>query len=519
VSLPKVVGLEQEYALKLRSAHEEAAFHTSCLMVNAYARSAGLREPGQRMVWDYGHETPYQDIRGRIFRSATGQEVMGDDENRLINAALPNGARLYTDHAHPEYSTPECRTARDAVACEKAGEAILLESLRLARGDLPDPETGLFKNNTDHQGHSYGSHENYLMEAGAHEEWLVRSPVRAAKALIPFLVTRQILAGAGKVGGEGEGNPKGGYQVSQRADFMEAVFGLETTHSRALINTRGEHHADPRRFRRLHLILGDANLCETANFLKIGTTQIILQMLEDDALPGDWTLRDPVDAVKRISRDWSAPVDLADGRAVTALDVQSHFLAAAREHAGRGGLEGNAEGDQVLDLWESVLAGLERLELSADQEIVADPGGLARRLDWVLKLWLLDRYRRGKAVGWDHPWLKTLDLQYHNIDRQRGLFYHLQEQGLVDRIVDEGEIARFVAEPPGDTRAYFRGKCIARFAPAMRFVNWEVVGFAQGAVHRVVPLLNPLKGTREQFEEVFQRCGSAEDLLSAVSAG
>ncbi|MDF1553221.1 MAG: proteasome accessory factor PafA2 family protein [Deferrisomatales bacterium] len=519
MSLPKIVGLEQEYALKLRSPDERAAFHTSCLLVNAYARSIGLREPGLHMVWDYGHETPYQDIRGKIFRSATGQEVMGEDENRLINAPLPNGARLYTDHAHPEYSTPECRSARDAVACEKAGEVILLRALQLATGDLPDPETGLFKNNTDHQGHSYGSHENYLMEARAHDEWLAGSPERAAKTLIPFLVTRQLLAGAGKVGGEREGKGVAGYQVSQRADFVEAVFGLATTHSRALINTRSEHHADPRRFRRLHLILGDANLCEVANFLKIGTTQIVLRMLEDEALPGDWSLRDPVDAVQRVSRHWDDPVELADGRTVTALDVQRHFLAVARGYVAGGGLQEDPEGEEVLELWETVLSGLEHLELSAELEILADPGGLARQLDWVLKLWLLNRYRQAKAVGWDHPYLKTLDLQYHNIHRGQGLFYHLQDRGLVDRIVDDDEIARFVTEPPADTRAWFRGRCIRQFPEALRLVNWEVVGFAQGTVHRVVPLLNPLKGTRVQFEAVFKRCGSAAELLAAVSAG
>ncbi len=519
MSLPKVVGLEQEYALKLRSREEQAAFETSCLLVNAYARAVGLREPSLRTVWDYGHETPYQDIRGKIFRGATGQEVMSDEENRLINAALPNGARLYTDHGHPEYSTPECRGARDAVACEKAGEAILLEALRLATRDLMDPETGLFKNNTDPQGHSYGSHENYLIDAEAHEEWFARSPERAGRALIPFLVTRQLLAGAGKVSGDGPGALATGYQVSQRADFMERVFGLETTHSRALINTRGEHHCDPRRFRRLHLILGDANMCEAANFLKIGTTQVVLQMLEDGALPEDWTLRDPVEAVQRISRGWNAPVDLADGRTVTALDVQRRFCEVAREFADGGGLANNPDGEAILDLWESVLAGLEGLELSADMEILSDPGELTRRLDWVLKLWLLGRYRAGKGVGWDHPYLKTLDLQYHNIDRAGGLFYHLQERGLVDRIVADEEVARFVSDPPGDTRAYFRGQCIRRFPETLRLVNWEMVGFEQGAVHRVVPLLNPLKGTREQFEAVFDRCRSAGELLDAVSGG
>jgi proteasome accessory factor A len=198
VSIPKVVGLEQEYAIKVGADVGLSPFHASCALVNAWARMAGLREPNMRLFWDYGHETPYQDIRGSRFGKATGQEVMDEDENLLINAALPNGARFYTDHAHPEYSTPECLGALEAVTCDKAGERILLESLESVSLDLPPQEISLFKNNIDHQGHSYGCHENYLMEAGAHQECLVRAPEKALKSLIPFLVTRQVFAGGGE---------------------------------------------------------------------------------------------------------------------------------------------------------------------------------------------------------------------------------------------------------------------------------------------------------------------------------
>ncbi len=200
MSIPKVIGIEQEYAIDVKGETDLSVFQASSMLVNAYARKAGLRGPGTQILWDYGHETPFRDIRGELFGKKTGQEITRDDDNLLINAILPNGARLYTDHAHPEYSTPECLSARDAVACDKAGEKILLEALLEAKEITPSTTITLYKNNVDHQGHSYGCHENYLMEAAAHEEYLVKSPEKAQRTLIPFLVTRQIFAGAGKPG-------------------------------------------------------------------------------------------------------------------------------------------------------------------------------------------------------------------------------------------------------------------------------------------------------------------------------
>ena len=260
MGIPKVIGIEQEYAIQIKGDPALSAFEVSCMLVNAYARSVGLREPGMRMLWDYAHETPYEDIRGRLFRKSVTRQVVSDEDNLRINAGLPNGARLYTDHAHPEYSTAECRSARQALACDKAGETVLRKAVAEVKALCPEVGVTLYKNNSDHQGHSYGCHENYLMDADAHEHRIAGDARGTDRVLIPFLVTRQVFAGAGKVGSEAAHSRNACYQVSQRADFMENLWGLETTYARPIINTRSEHHADAERFRRLHLILGDANM-------------------------------------------------------------------------------------------------------------------------------------------------------------------------------------------------------------------------------------------------------------------
>jgi proteasome accessory factor PafA2 len=519
VSIPKVVGIEQEYAIKIKGDENVSIFDASCMLVNAYARRLGLRNPEVNILWDYGHETPYQDIRGDLFGKNTGQQIVNEEENRLINAALPNGARLYTDHAHPEYSTPECLSARDALACDKAGEIVFREGLKLMKAMLPSTSLTLYKNNIDHQGHSYGCHENYLMAADAHEACLVSDPQRAVKSLIPFLVTRQIFAGSGMVGDEKRKNSGPPYRISQRADFMEKLFGLETMYSRPIINTRREHHADPKRFRRLHLILGDANMCEFAGFLKMGATQIILQMLENDFIPYDLALADPVKAIRQISGNFNCVVELADGRKLTAVQIQREFLKYAQKFRPPVASGRVADDDLILDYWSYALDGLEQLELSGDLTIEDDPLQLARRLDWVLKLWIINRYREGQKCTWGHPLLRVLDLQYHNIDAKEGIFYRTQDQDFTERILSDDEIARFVHAAPDNTRAWFRGQCLERFAEEINLLNWEVVGFDQGDVYRMVPLLNPLKGTRDQFQKIFKQSQNARELIALLESG
>ncbi len=516
VSIPKAVGIEQEYAIKIRGAEKLSAFDVSCMLINAYARQLGLRDPDVTINWDYGHETPYQDIRGHLFGKKARQQIVGETENRLINAGLPNGARLYTDHAHPEYSTPECLRARDVLASDKSGEIILLEGLKLLKALLPEADIALYKNNTDNQGHSYGCHENYLMAAEPHEAHLVNRPQNAVNTLVPFLVTRQIFAGAGKVGGEGKASRGLTYQVSQRADFMENLFGLETMYARPIINTRQEHHADPKRFRRLHLILGDANMCEFAAFLKIGSTQIILQMLEDDRIPCDVALQDPLAAIRQISADPHCALEMAAGGKRTAVQIQRELLQMAYKFHPDHCVPDH---DEILQSWAYALDGLERLKLSADMDIEEDPFALSRRLDWVLKLWMINRYRRGENRDWRHPLLPVLDLQYHNIDDAAGIFYRTQAQGLTERLLTDAEVSQFVHAAPENTRAYFRGRCLEKFAKDIYLLNWEVVGFDQGDVYRMIPLLNPLKGTRDQYEAIFEKADTAEMLIELIEAG
>jgi proteasome accessory factor PafA2 len=519
MSIPKVVGIEQEYAIQLKGDPALSAFEVSCLLVNAYARRVGLREPGMQILWDYAHETPYADIRGRLFRKSATQQVVSDEDNFHINAGLPNGARFYTDHAHPEYSTAECRSARQALACDKAGEIVLRKSVSELKTLFPEIGVTLYKNNSDHKGHSYGCHENYLMDARAHEDCMVRDPRTAARVLIPFLVTRQVLAGAGKVGSEAAHSRKACYQVSQRADFIENLYGLETMYNRPIINTRAEHHADPRRFRRLHLILGDANMCEVAGFVKLGTTQIVLQMMEDGFIPDDWSLKEPIDAIRCISIDFNAAIELNSGTRLSAVQIQRLFLEKAEAFKGTAGADAIPHYAEILACWAEVLDGLERLKLSRDFEIEDDPGELTKKLDWVLKLWLLNRYRRARDCAWDHPLLPVLDLQYHRVDNLEGLFYKLQADGLTARLCDDREIDHFVDHAPDDTRAYFRSRCLQKYAREIYLLNWEVVGFDHGDVHRMVPLLNPLKGTREQFEKLFINAADSRALMSQLAGG
>ncbi len=519
MGIAKIIGIEQEYAIQLKGDASLSAFEASCMLINAYARSVGLRESGINILWDYAHETPYEDIRGRLFRKSATQQVVSDDDNLRINAGLPNGARLYTDHAHPEYSTAESRSARQAMICDKAGEVVLRKAVAELKAFYPEFDVLLYKNNSDLKGHSYGCHENYLMDARGHEECVIRDSGAATRLLIPFLVTRQVMAGAGKVGSEATHSRQACYQISQRADFMENLYGLETMYARPIINTRAEHHADASRFRRLHLILGDANMCEVAAFVKLGATQIVLQMMEDRFITADWGLKDPIDAIRRISVDFNAPVEMADGSRLTAVQIQRLFMDQAAAFGATAGAAVIPDFDEILECWSRILDGLERLRLSADFDIEDDPGELVQKLDWVLKLWLLNRYRAARDCRWGHPLLPVLDLQYHRVDHLNGPFYKLQRDGFTKRLCTDREIGHYVEHAPEDTRAYFRSRCIQKYAAEMFLLNWEVVGFDHGEIRRMIPLLNPLKGTREQFEALFAKAGDSAALIAALDHG
>src|ERR671918_3129256 len=324
MAIPKVMGTETEYGISGPGNADFNPVLSSSLLINTFAGSL------RRIRWDYEQESPLRDARG--FEPVQEREPSEEDLG-LANVILPNGARYYVDHAHPEYSTPECSTPREVVVHDRAGERILERSLRLA-GDLlpPGERIGIYKNNSDGKGNSYGCHENYLVDRRTPFSKIVRD-------LTPFFVSRQIFTGAGKVGVEG-GRAEGvdvPYQLSQRTDFFEAEVGLETTLKRPIINTRDEPHADPEKYRRLHVIIGDANLAELSPYLKVGTSSLVLAMIEARALTQDLSIEEPVAALQAISHDptLATRVRLRDGRRMTALEVQQAYLEMAQRHVDR----------------------------------------------------------------------------------------------------------------------------------------------------------------------------------------
>ena len=320
MAFPKICGIETEYGIALRDSHDFNPILTSSLLINAYAQPAF-----KRVKWDYEEESPLRDARG--FERAPAEGSIEEDSG-LVNVILPNGARYYVDHAHPEYSSPECSNPLDAVVWDKAGESILEASIEAARAILPQGQDVLiYKNNSDGKGNSYGCHENYLVDRRTPFTSLVRH-------LTPFFVTRQIFTGAGKVGAE-NGSEGVDYQVSQRADFFEVEVGLETTFKRPIINTRDEPHADPERYRRLHVIVADSNMSEIATFLKLGTTAILLKMIEDNFISDDFTLQSPVQSMRAVSHDPGCrlPLTLADGRKLSAVELQWEYLRLARKYS------------------------------------------------------------------------------------------------------------------------------------------------------------------------------------------
>jgi Pup amidohydrolase len=493
MAIPKICGLETEYGISVRGSGDFNPILTSSLLINAYAKPAF-----SRVRWDYEEESPLRDARG--FERAPA-EVMAEEESGLVNIILPNGSRYYVDHAHPEYSSPECSNARDAVIWDKAGERILADSVKAATPLLRDGErVFIYKNNSDGKGNSYGTHENYLVDRE------VAFP-RLVEVLTPFFVTRQVFTGAGKVGAENGADPVD-YQISQRADFFEVEVGLETTFKRPIINTRDEPHADPERYRRLHVIVGDANMAELPTFLKIGATSLVLRMIEDDFIVDDLSLAQPVRAIKVVSHDPTcrATIDLADGRSVTAVELQWEYLKLAKKYAQDN--ETDPATPDVLERWEAVLEGLE-----------SDPMSLARQLDWVAKLKLLEAYRERDDLAWDHSKLKLIDLQYHDVDPAKGLYWKLVGSDKIDRLVTEDEIAFAVDHPPEDTRAYFRGECLRRFSDSIVAASWDALIFDSGDEPlRKVPTMEPTRGTKAHVQALFDASPDVASLLANLSS-
>lgn len=501
-SAHRIVGTEVEYGISVPGDPAANPVVTSTQIVLAYAASVAAPR-AQRAQWDYDVESPMRDARGFDLSSLFGPVAQPPpDDLGAANVILSNGARMYVDHAHPEYSAPEVTNPLDAVIFDKAGERVMEEAARIAAAVPGTRPLQLYKNNVDGKGASYGTHENYLC--------LRETPFASiVTGLTPFFASRQVITGSGRVG-IGQHGQEPGFQLAQRSDYIEVEVGLETTLKRGIINTRDEPHADAGRYRRLHVIIGDANLAELATYLKIGTTNIVLAMIENGWPLPEVQLANPVEAVHRISHDPSlaATVQLAGGGTARGLDIQRAYAEAAHEYIDdRFGADTDAETQTVLQQWIEILDVLER-----------DPMDAADRLDWPAKLRLLEGFRARDGLGWAAPRLHLVDLQYSDVRLDKGLYNRMVARGSMQRLVTEQQIAAAVKSPPVDTRAYFRGRCVQEYGQYLAAASWDSVVFDVGRDSLVrVPMLEPTLGTRDAIGELMDSVSDVEELVDSLT--
>ena len=496
------MGTETEYGISVPGQPGANAMVSSSQIVNAYQAATSAR--ARRPRWDFEEENPLRDARGfDLAREAADSSQLTDEDLGLANVILTNGARLYVDHAHPEYSAPETTDPMSAVIWDKAGERVMAAAATAAAAIPGGQPIQLYKNNTDSKGASYGCHENYLMSRSTPFADIVRH-------LTPFFVSRQVVCGAGRVSLGADGRDSG-FQISQRADFFEVEVGLETTLKRPIINTRDEPHADPEKYRRLHVIIGDANLSEISTYLKLGTTALVLAMIEDRFLAADLGIEAPVSELRQVSHDPTCKhlITLRDGRRMTAVQLQMEYLELARKYTeDRYGGDTDELTADVLDRWESVLA-----------RLAEDPLLTARELDWTAKLEVLNGYRARDGLAWSHPRLQLVDLQYADVRPDRGLYNRLASLGRMTRLVTDEQVTRAITEPPDDTRAYFRGRCLRKYPDAVAAASWDSVIFdipGRESLQRV-PTLEPLRGTRAHVGDLIDRCETADELVAALT--
>jgi proteasome accessory factor A len=446
----------------------------------------------------FGVETEY----GVTF-TFRGQQRLSPDEvarylfrrvvswGRSSSVFLRNGARLYLNGgSHPEYATPECDNVVDLVAHDKAGERILegmlVDADRRLREEGIAGDIYLFKNNTDSAGNSYGCHENYLVDR--HGDF-----GRLTNILTPFLVTRQIICGAGKVL---QTPPGATYCLSQRADHIWDVASSVTTRSRSVIDTRDKPHADAARFRRLHVTVGDSNMSETTTLLKIGSADLVLRMIEAGTIMPDLTLDNPIRAIREVSHDMTgrSRVRLANGRQMSALQIQYEYLTRARDFTDNNGLD--AVSERVLEMWQRVLGAIETGNLDM----------IAREIDWVTKYQLIERYRARHDLPLWAPRIAQLDLAYHDLRRDRGLYYQLQRDGAVRRVARDLDIFEAKSIPPQTTRAKLRGEFIRRAKEKRRdvAVDWVHLKLNDRAQLTVL-CKDPFRSADERVDRLIAR--------------
>ncbi|UBH23861.1 proteasome accessory factor PafA2 [Micrococcus porci] len=497
----RVMGTESEFGIHAPA--NPGAHHSvlSVELVNSYAdliTHSGGAVAGTE--WDYAGESPLVDARGwRMPRSAahpsqlTDQALVGPDGepvHLLLSTVLPNGARWYVDHAHPEYSSPEVASPREAVVWDAAGDRVAQAAAEHIAAAEGAPEVLVYKNNTDGKGQSYGSHENYLVARALPFDEL-------AEVLLPFFAARQVLVGAGRVG-VGLRGERPGFQLSQRADFFEEQVGLETTIRRPIVNTRDEPHARGDAYRRLHVIIGDANLSQHATWLRMGMTALVLALAEAGTAPRI-VLDDPVAALQTISHDPTLRAAVpgrergADGvwtrREWTGLQILGAYLDAAREHCARCGVD-DAETAAVLDAWGTDLA-----------DAAADPLALADRADWAAKLRVLEGLRARGGLDWSDPRLAMVDLQYADLRPAKSLHRRLVAAGAMRVLVEDAEVEAAVVAPPRSTRAWTRGNLVRHHARQVSGAAWDSVlvrAAEEAPLHRL-RLEEPLVGAAEDL--------------------
>ncbi|MGL4307021.1 MAG: depupylase/deamidase Dop [Mycobacteriaceae bacterium] len=496
--MQRIIGTEVEYGISSPTDPSANPILTSTQAVLAYAAAAAVPR-AKRTRWDYDVESPLRDARGfDLGRMSGSAPIIDADEIGAANMILTNGARLYVDHAHPEYSAPEVTDPLDAVIWDKAGERIMDAAARYASSVPGAAKLQLYKNNVDGKGASYGTHENYLMSRD--------TPFGAiVEGLIPFFVSRQVITGSGRVG-IGQAGDQAGFQLSQRADYIEVEVGLETTLKRGIINTRDEPHADADKYRRLHVIIGDANLAETATYLKVGTASLVLDLIESGADLSDLQLARPVHAVHVVSRDphLKEKITLLDGRELTALELQRIYLDRVAKNMERNDKDERAE--HVLDTWSQVLDLLE-----------GDPMDCANILDWPAKFRILEGFRQREGLGWSSPRLQLIDLQYSDVRLDKGLYNRLVARGSMKRLVSEQQVIEAVSTPPTNTRAYFRGECLRKFGADIAAASWDSIIFDLGGDSLIrIPTLEPLRGSKEHVGELLDSVTSAAELIDQL---
>ena len=471
-----LLGLETEYGIIREDLEDSDPVEESMKLLKSCPQKSVFSK------WNYSQENSHQDMRGFKVRSLAQDEeedaFCAEDRKRpysylemKCDRVLSNGARFYNDHTHPEYSTPECNSLFSLVAHDVAGERIVEESTRIRNQELGKKAVQVFKNNTDYSGHSYGTHDNYLITRETPFDFLV-------KGLLPFMVTRQLYAGAGKVGSENSKTKNyKGLQLAQRSDFIEKILSIETMTQRPIINTRDEPHASRNQYRRLHLIMGDANMSAYATALKVGSTKLVLDLIAKGAHLPDIELENPVEDVLKVSQDKTrnATLKRTSGKSITSLEIQEAYLECVEQNNS----ERDKESQWVIQEWEKTL-----------HELKHCPDKLSNRIDWAIKEKLFSEFMESENLDWGDPMIQSLDLEYHNLDPDRGLYRGLEQEKEVLTLLSEKEVSRAIEFPPQGTRAKIRGDAVNKESEKIKSIHWTGIEFENGDLLDLTGVIN-----------------------------